>query len=147
MDSEKSMLLPALQNGQSTEYVLPGTGLICCTSLKSTTDPRSRSSTSLSSSSAAAGTVFLGFSTTGGILQTSTPTFLAYSQVIDALTLSYPIETVRGRYGGGVKVSDWYHPTRRTLCPEQVALLKKMATSMSGSDLVTLNSIISQFAP
>lgn len=66
---------------------------------------------------------------------------------IDALTLSYPIETVRGRYGGGVKVSDWYHPTRRTLCPEQVALLKKMATSMSGSDLVTLNSIILQFAP
>ena len=50
---------------------------------------------------------------------------------IDALTLSYPIETVRGRYGGGVKVSDWYHPTRRTLCPEQVALLKKMATSMT----------------
>jgi len=66
---------------------------------------------------------------------------------IETLTLSYPVETVRGRYGGGVKVSDWYHPTRRTLCPEQVALLKKVATSLTGSDLATLNSIISQFAP
>ena len=66
---------------------------------------------------------------------------------IETLTRSYPVETVRGRYGGGVKVSDWYHPTRRTLYPEQVALLKKVATSLTGSDLVTLNSIISQFAP
>ena len=28
---------------------------------------------------------------------------------IEVLSCSYPIETVRGRYGGGVKVADWYH--------------------------------------
>ena len=28
---------------------------------------------------------------------------------IEALTCSYPIETVRGRYGGGVKLADWYY--------------------------------------
>ena len=66
---------------------------------------------------------------------------------IDELTLTYPIETVRGRYGGGVKLSDWYHPTRTTLCSEQVALLKKLAPSLQGDDLAVLNSILTQFAP
>ena len=65
---------------------------------------------------------------------------------IEELTLVYPIETVRGRYGGGVKLSDWYQPARLTLCPEQMALLKKLAPSLQGQDLVVLNSIISQFA-
>lgn len=65
---------------------------------------------------------------------------------IEELTLVYPVETVRGRYGGGVKLSDWYQPTRSTLCPEQIALLKKLAPSLEGNDLTVLNSIISQFA-
>ena len=65
---------------------------------------------------------------------------------VEELTLVYPIETVCGRYGGGVKLSDWYQPTRSTLCPEQMALLKKLAPSLAGNDLAVLNSIISQFA-
>jgi len=65
---------------------------------------------------------------------------------IEELTLAYPVETVRGRYGGGVKLADWYHPTRTTLSPEQTALLKKLAPSLAGNDLAVLNSIISQFA-
>ena len=66
---------------------------------------------------------------------------------IDALSLSYPIETVRGRYGGGVKLADWYHPSKKALSPEQMALLKKLAPTLEGDDLVIMNSIISQFAP
>ena len=66
---------------------------------------------------------------------------------VEELMCSYPIETIRGRYGGGVKVSDWYRPTRSTLCPEQMALLKKLAPSLQGDDLAVMNSIISQFAP
>lgn len=66
---------------------------------------------------------------------------------IEELMLSHPIETVRGRYGGCVKVSDWYHPTRTKLCPEQMALLKRLATSLECDDLTVMNSIISQFAP
>lgn len=66
---------------------------------------------------------------------------------IAELTLTHPIETVRGRHGGGVKVSEWYQPIRTTLCPEQMALLKKLAPSLSEADLATMNSIISQFAP
>ena len=66
---------------------------------------------------------------------------------IEALSCLYPIETVRGRYGGCVKLSDWYYPTRVALCPEQLALLKKLAFSSSGVELQILNSIISQFSP
>ena len=66
---------------------------------------------------------------------------------IEALTLSYPLDTVCGRYGGGVKVADWYRLNRKTLTPEQAALLKKLAPSLQGDDLTVMNSIISQFAP
>ena len=31
---------------------------------------------------------------------------------IEELTLTYPIETVRGRYGGGVRMADWYGPAK-----------------------------------
>lgn len=66
---------------------------------------------------------------------------------IDALSLTYPIETVRGRFGGGVKVADWYQPSRKTLNAEQIALLRKLAPSLEGNDLVVMNSILLQFAP
>lgn len=66
---------------------------------------------------------------------------------IEVLSCSYPIETVRGRYGGGVKVADWYHRDRKTLSPEQVALLKRLAPGLKGQDLATLNSIINTFGP
>lgn len=66
---------------------------------------------------------------------------------IEELACSYPIETVRGRYGGGVKVLDWYHRNVRMLSPEQAALLKKLAPGLEGRDLEVMNSIITQFAP
>ena len=65
---------------------------------------------------------------------------------ITMLTVDYPLETQRGN-GGCVKVADWYHPSKKTLAPEQMALLKKLAPSLEGNDLVIMNSIISQFAP
>lgn len=66
---------------------------------------------------------------------------------IQILSCSYPIETVRGRYGGGVKVMDGYRLDRKTLSPEQVALLKRLAHGLKGQDLETLNSIINTFGP
>lgn len=65
---------------------------------------------------------------------------------IEVLACSYPIETVRGRFGGGVKVLDWYHRGRKVLSPEQVALLKRLAPELEGHDLDVMNSIITQFA-
>lgn len=66
---------------------------------------------------------------------------------LDELSCSYPIEMVRGRYGGGVKIAEWYRTNRKTLSPEQAALLMKLAPGLTGHDLEVMNSIISQFAP
>lgn len=66
---------------------------------------------------------------------------------IKVLMCSHPIETVSGRYGGGVKISDTYFPCRSTLTPEQSALLRKLRNQLDGHDCVVLNSILCQFGP
>jgi predicted DNA-binding transcriptional regulator YafY len=65
---------------------------------------------------------------------------------IEILMCSYPIEAVRGRYGG-VRVSDWFYPSSTSLGPKQFALLIKLRNQLSGDDLIVLNSILVQFAP
>ncbi|MFU0824093.1 HTH domain-containing protein [Clostridium sp.] len=65
---------------------------------------------------------------------------------IDILSLSYPIETIRGRYGGGIKVADGYYLNRKYLKPEQQELLERLRTSLSGNDLAVMNSILKDFA-
>ena len=66
---------------------------------------------------------------------------------VAALMCSYPIETVSGRYGGGVKVSDDYYPYRKSLSKEQVNLLIRLSAHLNGDDLDTLSSILFQLAP
>ena len=65
---------------------------------------------------------------------------------IEELTLAHPIETVRGRYGGGVRVADGYFIGRKYLKPKQQDLLKRMADTLSGEDLAVMKSILSDFA-
>lgn len=62
------------------------------------------------------------------------------------LSCSYPIEMKQGRYDGGIEVASWFHLDRKSLAPEQVDLLKRLAPSLEGEDLKVLNSIITQFA-
>lgn len=62
------------------------------------------------------------------------------------LTLSYPVEAYRGRYGG-VRIAEWYHPTKGYLCPRQLSVLQNLALTCYGDDRVVVNSIISQFSP
>ena len=61
---------------------------------------------------------------------------------IEALTLTYPIETHCGRYHGGVRLADWYYPDRR----RQEALLRRLAADLQGEDLEDINQILIQFA-
>lgn len=63
---------------------------------------------------------------------------------IEALACSYPIESVRGRYGG-VKLADWYQPSRRALPGAGRAAGE--APTLTGDDLAVMNSIFAQFAP
>lgn len=65
---------------------------------------------------------------------------------IEELTLAHPIETVRGRYGGGVRVADGYYIGRKYLKPAQQELLKKLSEQLSGNDLEVMNSIFREFA-
>ena len=63
------------------------------------------------------------------------------------LMCSYPIETIRGRYGGGVRVKADFLPYRKALSKKQVKLLIKLSAQLVGDDLATISSIIFQFAP
>lgn len=65
---------------------------------------------------------------------------------VQILSLSYPIETVRGRYHGGIKIPDWYKPNPNVYTPAQLELLMKLKENLTGNDLVVMNSIIEQFA-
>lgn len=65
---------------------------------------------------------------------------------IEELTLAHPIETVRGRYGGGVKVADGYYVGRNYLKPDQQELLKRLSETLTGDDLATMQSIFRDFA-
>ena len=65
---------------------------------------------------------------------------------VEILTRSYPLETVCGRYGGGVRVADWYHLDRQRMSPRQTALLRRVAADLRGEDLEVMEQILLKFA-
>jgi len=65
---------------------------------------------------------------------------------INFLSLTHPLETIRGRYGGGVRVMDGYYMNRKYLKPEQQELLKRLSEQLCGNDLDLMNSILKEFA-
>lgn len=65
---------------------------------------------------------------------------------IEELTLAHPIETVRGRYGGGVKVAEGYYAGFNYLKPKQLELLERIQNTLQGEDLDVMNSILRDFA-
>ena len=64
---------------------------------------------------------------------------------ITALSCTYPIQTICGRYGG-IQVASWYHPYRQELSPQQEALLRKLMVCLEGEDLTVMESILTKFA-
>lgn len=64
---------------------------------------------------------------------------------IEELTLTYPIETIRGRYKGGVKVKDGYYVGRNYLKPAQKSLLQQLLPDLSEKDAEIMNSILKDF--
>lgn len=66
---------------------------------------------------------------------------------VSKLSCFVPIQTVPGRYGGGIKFADWFHPEAKRLSDKQVALLIRIRSTLTGDDLLILNSILAQFAP
>ena len=65
---------------------------------------------------------------------------------VEILTLTYPLETICGRYGGGVRVADWYHLDRQRMSPRQTALLRRLAAGLRGEDLALMEQVLLKFA-
>lgn len=63
------------------------------------------------------------------------------------LTGHYPIETVCGRYGGGIRIMDGYHLDPKRLTADETNLLKRLASTLYDDDLVLMNGIITRLAP
>ncbi len=64
---------------------------------------------------------------------------------VEALSCTYPIKTVRGKYGGGVYLESWYQPNRRYLSTEQASLLYGLLDRLAGKDRQVMQSILTQF--
>lgn len=64
---------------------------------------------------------------------------------IDELSCEYTLETVSGRYGGGVWLRGNIPLHRKHLSDEQEALLRKLTPKLAGKDRATMESILSQF--
>ena len=58
-----------------------------------------------------------------------------------ALSLSYPVYTSTGRYGG-VHLVDGFYPSKANLTKEQLELLKRLLQTLSGNDKEIMLSII-----
>lgn len=65
---------------------------------------------------------------------------------IDILTCSAPIETVTGRYGGGIRVADGWYLSRRYLHDDQEALLRKLMDGLQPDEQQTMQRILTAFA-
>lgn len=63
------------------------------------------------------------------------------------LSIIYPIESIRGRYYGGVKISDWYTPNPKVYTPAQMELLLKLQKNLSGNEAIIMSSIIQRYSP
>lgn len=66
---------------------------------------------------------------------------------VEALSLHYPIETVRGRYGGCVRLAEWYVPGSCLLSPAQIEFLMELAQMLDGQEARMLYSIIYALVP
>ena len=65
---------------------------------------------------------------------------------IQILSCSYPIECIRGRFGGGVRIADWF-TLKSGLTDAQLSLLQRLSKQLKGNDLHIMESIITRYAP
>ena len=60
---------------------------------------------------------------------------------VEILTRTYPLETICGRYGGGVRVAGWYHLDRPRVSPRQTAPPPRLAAGPRGGGPGLLGAI------
>ena len=65
---------------------------------------------------------------------------------VDVLSLTYPIQTTRGRYNDGIGFIDGYRPKNARLTPIQRDFLYRIMCKVSNSDQEIVQSILHDFA-
>ena len=65
---------------------------------------------------------------------------------VDFLSVTYPIETTRGRYNGGISFIEGYSPRKARLTPVQRDFLYRVMKLVSKSDQEIVKSILHDFA-
>ncbi len=65
---------------------------------------------------------------------------------IQTLSLTHPIETIRGRHGGGIRVMDGCYSDRRYLTESEQSTLECLCTVLEGQKLKDVRSILRKFA-
>ena len=65
---------------------------------------------------------------------------------VDILSLTYPIQTTRGRYNGGISFIEGYRLKKPHLTPAQRNFLYRIMKSISKSDQEIVQSILHDFA-
>ena len=64
---------------------------------------------------------------------------------INILSLTYPLLTLQGRYGG-VYIADGYRLVRKYLTSDQRSLLERLLQDLHGKDRQIMETILSDFA-
>lgn len=64
---------------------------------------------------------------------------------IEILSLNYPLTTMQGKYGG-VSIVGEYRLRKKYLMPKQQELLERLASTLNGTDLEIMLSILRDFA-
>ena len=64
---------------------------------------------------------------------------------LEILMCSYPIETYQGK-GGGVRIAEGFRLGMKYLNDTQCALLEKLSETLSGDELLTMQSILKTFS-
>ena len=65
---------------------------------------------------------------------------------IEHLSLTYPIQTIRGRYNGGVLLLEEYRSKGKRLTPAQCELLHRVQLQLGDADREIVQSILLDFA-
>lgn len=65
---------------------------------------------------------------------------------IQILSLTHPIETIRGRHGGGIRVMDGCYSDRRYLTESEQSTLEALCTILEGQKLSDVRAILRKFA-
>lgn len=61
---------------------------------------------------------------------------------LEHLSLICPLEVIRGRYHGGIKIADYFTPDKTKLPPVQLGLMLHLCANLYGNNKFTMLSIL-----